>query len=126
MDPTWIVVAVESETDSDRIRSYLESRGYAVDTASDVDHAIALAGTQLYRALLVDADMLLERSAEVVTRLGRARGPQLKVIAVAANLSLSTRSTLNEMGIDAIVAKPIALHDLQQKLVRLLGRPTRS
>ena len=122
MDPTWIVVAVDSETDADRIRNHLETRGYSVDTASDADHAIALAGTHLYRALLVDADMLLV-GAEAVGRLGRVRGPQLKVIAVAANLSLSTRATLNEIGVDAILAKPIDLHALQQKLTRLLGKP---
>jgi two-component system response regulator PhoP len=116
------VVAVESESDANRIRNYLESKGYSVDTASDAYHAIALAGTHLYRAMLVDADMLLA-GAEAVKRLSRVRGPQLRVIAVAANLSLSTRATLNESGIDAILAKPIDLHALQQKLTQLLGRP---
>ena len=117
------MVAVDSAPDADRIRNYLETRGYAVDIASDAAHAIALAGTHLYRVLILDVDILFER-AEAVRRLRLLRDPHLKLIAIAADSSLSTRVELNEIGINATLAKPIDLHALHQQLTRLLRKRT--
>lgn len=125
MDSIWVVIAIDNLTDANRIRSHLESRGYSVDCASDADHAIALAATRLYKALVVDIQMPVSGGVEAMTRLHLITGEPLKVIAIAAEWSVSRRAELERMGVDGYLTKPIKLKALDQELKRVLDRPHR-
>ena len=125
MDSIWIVLAVPDPIDARRIVSHLESRGYAVDCASDADHAIALAATRLYKVLVLDIRMPVAGGGEAMTRLRLVTGPPLKVIAIAAEWSGSTRAELERKGIDGYLTMPIDLKALEQELHRVLDCPHR-
>lgn len=125
MDSIWVVVAIDNPIDTNRIRFHLESRGYAVDCASDADHAIALAATRLYKVLVLDIQMPVAGGVEAMTRLPLVTGQPLKVIAIAAQWSVSRRAELERMGVDGYLTKPIDLKALDQELKRVLDSPRR-
>ena len=120
MDSIWIVLAVADPVDARRIVSHLESRGYAVDLASDAEHAIALAATRLYKLLVLDIQMPISGGGEAMTRLHLVTGQPLKVIAIAAEWSDSSRAELERMGVDGYLTKPIDLKALDRELNRVL------
>lgn len=120
-----MVLAVADPIDAKRILSHLESRGYSVDCASDADHAIALAATRLYKVLVVDIQMPVSGGVEAMTRLHLITGRPLKVIAIAAEWSVSRRAELERMGVDGYLTKPIDLKALDQELKRVLDSPRR-
>lgn len=125
MDSIWVVLAVADPIDAKRIRSHLESRGYAVDSASDADHAIALAATRLYKVLVLDIQMPVSGGGEAMRRMHLVTGEPLKVIAIAAEWSVSTRAELEQMGVEGYLTKPIDLKALDRELKRVLDSPRR-
>lgn len=125
MDSIWIVLAVADPIDAKRILSHLESRGYPVDSASDADHAIALAATRLYKVLVLDIQMPVAGGGEAMRRMHLVTGQPLKVIAIAAEWSVSTRAELEQMGVEGYLTKPIDLKALDRELKRVLDSPRR-
>lgn len=120
MDSIRVIVADGDPVDAELIRSHLESLGYAVDCASDADHAIALAATREYQVLLLDVHMPVSSGVEVMRRLHLITGRPLGVIAIAPDRLASRRAELARMGVDGYVTKPIDLKALEQALNRVL------
>ena len=125
MDSSWIALAVADPIDADRIASHLESHGYAVDRASDADHAIALAATGLYKVLVLDIQMPVSGGGDATTRLHLVTGQPIRVIAIAAEWSVSRRAELERLGVDGYLTKPIDLKALDKELKRVLDRSRR-
>lgn len=120
-----VLVANDDEAEAAQIREHLESLGYAVDWASDGDHAIAMAATGEYQVMLLDVHMRVYRGVEVMRRLHLLAGRPLRVIAVTADRIASLREELARMGVDGYLTTPIELRKLQQELDRILRRSSR-
>ncbi len=115
-----ILVADDNPVNADLLREHLESSGYVVDWASDGAHALAMASTGMYQAMLLDLQMPVYDGIEVLRRLHLLVGRPLRVIAITADRLGNRRQEISRLGIDGYLTKPVDLVRLDEMLKRVL------
>jgi CheY-like chemotaxis protein len=121
-----ILIADSNADSAELVRGHLESLGYVVDWAADGDHALALAASGMYQAMLLDVHMQSYRGVDVIRRLHLLVGRRMRVIAVTKDRMAAIRDELLRMGVDGFLTRPVDLALLQVELKRVLARPASS
>lgn len=95
--PNTIVVVDDEIRHVSWIIDYLESKGFEVKSASSVEDAITLVSEQIYRAIIVDLNVLLSESSELIsTSLTKVykNYPGLYIAFMARNLGYRDRQVI--------------------------------
>ncbi len=125
-----ILVADDNATNREVITRQLRRLGYACDAVEDGEQAWERLQAERgrYRLLLTDCHMpkldgygLAERIRQEESASGR---PRLPIVAITANALLGEGERCLACGMDAFLAKPMQMPDLERILARMLPRAT--
>lgn len=115
------ILLVEDETKlADALAYQLRKNGYAADTASDGDMALAMAREHVYELYILDW-MLPKRDGLSVLKEMRAMGVVAPVLLLTARDSLDDRVKGLDAGADDYLTKPFLTEELLARL-RALSR----
>jgi two-component system copper resistance phosphate regulon response regulator CusR len=116
------ILVVEDEK---KVAAFLEAglqeQGFAVDCCHDGDHALALAGSRPYDALVLDI-MIPGRDGLSVLRRLRTDKNSVPVILLTARSDVSERIEGLETGADDYLTKPFSMQELVARLRAVLRR----
>lgn len=102
--------------------TFLESHGYDVSSAADGNRAVELGETGDYALAILDVHMPTYDGVEVLQMLRKRHVLHpIKVMALTADSSATTRDALEEAGIDAYLQKPVDLKSLVETVRKLIG-----
>jgi signal transduction histidine kinase len=99
------------------VRQFLERAGATVESAYDGRQAVEIASAATFDVLLIDLRMPHTDGFEA-TRILRARGYSLPIIALTADPTTMYHEEALEAGCDACLAKPFKLADLSTAIRR--------
>src|SRR5262245_18394567 len=113
--------------DSFSIRKYvgrmLETAGYEVDTAVDVEVGLRKASAKNYRLILTDLEMPKLNGYEVIQALrSRAQTQQTPIIVMTTRAGDKHRQMALNVGASSYIAKPVEERALIQELERWIGQ----
>jgi DNA-binding response OmpR family regulator len=116
------ILLAEDETDVARfIRKGLMEQAYAVDVVESGEHALQLAGTIDYDAIILDYMIPPPDGLEVCRRL-RAEGSSVPILILTARGAVDDRIAGLDAGADDYLAKPFEFGELLARLRALLRR----
>jgi two-component system copper resistance phosphate regulon response regulator CusR len=116
------ILLVEDEDNVARfIRKGLTEQAYAVDVASDGEHALELAETTDYDAVILDL-MIPDPDGVAVCRTLRAAGSSLPVLMLTARGTVDDKIAGLDAGADDYLAKPFEFRELLARLRARLRR----
>jgi two-component system, cell cycle sensor histidine kinase and response regulator CckA len=124
-----LILVVDDESAVQEITKVtLETHGYKAMTANDGIEAIALYAEhkQAISVILLDL-MMPSLDAMTTIRTLCKLNPRVKIVAMsglAANVSMTQTMDVNEMGVQAFLAKPFTTSKLLEVLAQLHGRDT--
>lgn len=102
--------------------TFLESHGYDVSSAGDGNRAVELGETGDYALAILDVHMPTYDGVEVLEMLRKRHVLHpIKVMALTADPSATTRDALEEAGIDGYLQKPVDLDELLAQVRALTG-----
>ena len=117
-----ILVAEDDAASADLLQSFLESEGFEVATAADGNRAIELGNSGTFQLAVLDVHLPLYDGVEVLELLRRRHVLHpIRVIGLTADLSDDVRRSLETMGVDAYLTKPVDLGELRRAVARLLA-----
>jgi signal transduction histidine kinase/ligand-binding sensor domain-containing protein/CheY-like chemotaxis protein len=133
-----ILLAEDNATNREVLIRQLQRLGYRCDVAQDGEQAWALlqAHPRRYRLLLTDCHMPRLDGYELTKRIRHhetvSSDAHLNIVAITANALVGEGERCLALGMDAFLAKPVQIMDLQKMLVRMLpsvgtplhGRPS--
>ncbi len=120
-----ILVAEDNPTNQVVIRHLMERLGYAIDIVANGLQAWERLQIRDYGLLLTDCHMPEMDGYELATRLRAAeasRGHRLPIVALTADALSGTASRCHACGMDAFLAKPIEMAQLDAVIRKLLPR----
>ncbi|MCF8167002.1 MAG: response regulator [Rhodoferax sp.] len=119
-----ILLAEDNETNREVMLQQLSLLGYACETAVDGQQALAMWRSGRYALLLTDCHMPVMDGFALTQAIRQAQGngAHIPIIAVTANAMQGEGARCLERGMDAYLAKPLRLKDLQDTLLRWLPR----
>jgi two-component system copper resistance phosphate regulon response regulator CusR len=118
------ILLVEDDEDVARfIRKGLAEQSYAVDVADDGEHALELADTTNYDAIVLDL-MIPEPDGLAVCRSLRTDGSSVPILMLTARGSVDDKIAGLDAGADDYLAKPFEFGELLARLRALLRRGT--
>lgn len=109
---------------SDTLRSLLEKRGFAVDTAYDGVHGLDDALSKIYDLILLDA-VLPESDGLTVLRKLRQEGVDTPVLLLMADGGVEARIQGLNWGADDCLARPFDMEELLARVRALVRRRER-
>jgi DNA-binding response OmpR family regulator len=105
-------------------KAYLEERGWRTVVARDALQATTVARRDLPDAVILDINMPGGSGIRALKQLKASpRVKAIPIIIVSGRDDEQLPRTVIELGAVAFVRKPLALPDLHQRLVQLLGEP---
>lgn len=105
-------------------KAYLEERGWRTVVARDALQASTVARRDLPDAVILDINMPGGSGIRALKQLKASpRVKAIPIIVVSGRDDEQLPRTVIELGAVAFVRKPLALPDLHQRLVQLLGEP---
>jgi DNA-binding response OmpR family regulator len=103
---------------------YLEGRGWRIIVARDALQASTVARRDLPDGVILDVNMPGGSGIRALKQLKASpRFAAIPIIVVSGRDDEQLPRTVTELGASAFVRKPLALPDLHQLLVQLLGEP---
>ena len=116
-----ILVVDDDPASCDLVAYFLKSLGYNVAIAADGNRALNMDLEDDIELVILDVHMPPHDGPEVLTML-RQRRPlrPVKVIAVTGDESDDTRMTMDRLGADGFLTKPVDLSSLRAHVTRLL------
>lgn len=99
----------------------LREAGYGVDTATDGERGLALAGSASYDVIVLDLMLPCLDGSAVLERLRAARNPA-GVIILTARQSVADRIKGLDLGADDYVTKPFAFDELLARIRSVIRR----
>jgi len=117
-----ILVAEDNETNRDVLQEQLRLLGYAAESASDGQQALAMWRRGHYALLLTDCHMphLDGFGLTASIRESEGAGQHLPIIAVSANAMQGEAQRCLDHGMDAYLCKPLRMRELSDTLARWL------
>jgi two-component system sensor histidine kinase/response regulator len=114
------ILLVEDNTINQQVATeILQQAGFIVEVAADGAQALAMLGTQVYDAVLMDIQMPVMDGYTATTRIReQPRWNALPVLAMTANVLGEDRAKASQVGMNDHIAKPIVAQDLFAKLLR--------
>ncbi|MBI2093804.1 MAG: response regulator, partial [Candidatus Omnitrophica bacterium] len=114
-----ILVVDDEQALVDTLNSYFATRGYETMTATSAEQALELLKTDQPALALVDIKLPGLNGLELVKILKRDY-PGIKVF-VATGFDEEHKEAAKALGVDAFFAKPLALDELRNEVVRVLA-----
>jgi len=122
-EPLTVLLVEDTEDNRFMMRRLLEMSGYTVIEAMNGEEAVKLARSESPRLILMDLSLpVIDGLA--ATRLIR-KLPDCEstpIIAVSAHDTCDFQSEAMEAGCNSYVTKPIDFNELEELIVKLLGR----
>ncbi|MBX7256836.1 MAG: response regulator [Candidatus Hydrogenedentes bacterium] len=99
------------------LRKWFEGCGFEVDVADDGDVAVDLCRSKSYDAITMDL-VMPRMNGSVAIEAIRNLDPKVPIVVLTGYQE--RLSDLGSLGVSKILAKPLALHDLEQEIRALL------
>jgi CheY-like chemotaxis protein len=113
------ILLVEDERDVlDMLLEILAAEGFAAQTASDGEEALARFRRQSYDIVFTDMNMPGLTGLEVAAEIKKLR-PEVPVVLLTGWDMEITPAQLRDRGIDALIKKPFAISDILQAIAQL-------
>jgi len=117
-----ILVADDDPASAELLKYFLESHGFAVETAPDGNRALDMGTSGDFQLVILDMHMPMYDGVEVLEFLRKRHVLHpIKVIAVTGDLSEDLRAELQAGGIDSFLTKPVDLQLLRAEVDRLMA-----
>jgi hypothetical protein len=95
----------------------LSLRGYSADFASSGEEALIKAGQQSYGIVFMDCFMPVMDGYQTSTALRtRFPGSAMRIVGISARIGDQEAARCSQAGMDALLAKPFTLKELQATL----------
>ena len=104
------------------LKTRLEEKCFAVDTASDSSRAAHLAEKNTYDLIILE-DSLPETSGHALCREIRERGRHAPIILISGTSTLEHKLESYMAGVDDFVPKPFYFEELFARIIAILRRP---
>ena len=104
-----IMAVDDNEINADILQALLEDTGMTIDTAYSGEECLKMAGENRYDVILMDHQMPGMDGVQALRELkkpGASLNPDVKVIALTANVFENARGSYLSMGFDDYVPKP--------------------
>lgn len=120
--PVRVLLAEDDPVSQHVVTVLLDRLGYQRDLVTDGQEALIILARRFYDIILLDLSMpgLDGISVAQRVRASEGSGPRQYIIALSTSTDGSVRARCTAAGMDAFVAKPIALHNLDRALQRAL------
>ena len=117
-----ILVVEDNPANSELLCAWLETEGYDVATAADLQAAFASIQETPVDAVLLDIQLGCEDGAPLAAWVRQQEHcKHIPVIAVTAHAMMAERQRVLQAGCNACVLKPIDFRDLRQQLITWLA-----
>jgi len=117
-----ILVVEDNEANRELVSDWLESEGFEVILAVNLEQGYAALGGELPNAILLDVQLGSEDGMSLAAWIRKEpRLRDLPVIAVTAHAMITDRERVMQAGCNACVSKPIDFAELKTQLERWLG-----
>jgi CheY-like chemotaxis protein len=117
-----ILVIEDNPVNRELLCEWLETEGYEVTWAEDIDAAFAALQTHQPHAVLLDIQLGAQDGAALVSWIRQQPAPRnIPVIAVTAHAMATERQRILQAGCNACISKPIDFKMLQDQLDRWLA-----
>jgi CheY-like chemotaxis protein len=121
-----ILLAEDNAINQQVATELLQQAGFVVEVAGDGAQALAMLGTQVYDAVLMDIQMPVMDGYTATARIReQPRWKDLPVLAMTANVMGEDRAKAAQVGMNDHIAKPIVAQDLFAKLLRWIPHAQR-
>lgn len=112
-----VLVAEDHPTNRELVRAQLERLGHRHRVVDNGEEALALAGREHFDVLLTDLHMP-GIDGYMLTRMLKAKGTVLHIVAMTANAMEDERERCLATGMDDFLAKPVRIDTLRRALER--------
>lgn len=119
-----ILVIEDEEEIASFIRKGLISENFVVDSASDGERGLGLAGVNDYDLLVLDIKLPKKDGIEVCREI-RRRGKTVPIIMLSVNSDTHTKVEALNIGADDYLTKPFSFEELLARIRALLRREKR-
>jgi DNA-binding response OmpR family regulator len=118
-----ILLVDDDEAVSAPVARYLRNQGWVVDVAGEPEEAQALVVHRRYDLAILDLRLTRVGNAEGldVARELRRRNEFTSVILLSAYVSPDVEDEAARLGVDALLRKPLPLHDVARVALALMG-----
>ncbi len=117
------LLVVENDMSFQRfLKTRLEEKCFAVDTAADYPRAVSLAEKNTYDLIVLE-DSLPEITGQDLCREIRERGRHAPIILISNTSTLEHKLESYMAGVDDFVPKPFYFEELLARIVAILRRP---
>jgi DNA-binding NtrC family response regulator len=114
-----ILITDDDTACRDTIQRALEREGYRVESAADVDDALAAIRRGSFDLIVCDFRMPGKTGLDLLAEL-HARGPQIPVLMVSAYADPRTEAAVFELGAAGLLKKPFRRQDLLESVARAI------
>ncbi len=116
------ILIVDDETEATATLSkFLQTRGYATDTAADGAEALKRVRATQYEIVMTDLRMPGMDGADFLSRV-RLEQPQLPIVVMTGHTNLDDQDELwARAGVETILHKPLNLREVSEILQHLLA-----
>ena len=116
-----ILVVDDDPASCELVAYFLKSLGYSVAIAPDGNRALSMDLDDDIELVILDVHMPEYEGPEVLAMLHKRRlARPLKVLAVTGDESEETRQTMDGLGVDGFLTKPLHLPTLHEHVSRLM------
>ena len=122
---TKILVIDDEEDVMYCLKNFLSRKGYITDGALTGEEALNKLSHEEIDLILLDIIMPGLKGTDIA-RIVREKYPKIKIILVTAFPRESVVLTDNDLPVDAIVTKPIRIHEIYDKLQEIINQPENS
>src|SRR5437762_13212154 len=115
-----ILVADDDKTCRDSIQKVLEREGHTVQTAENVDTALAALGLNHYDLIVCDYRMPGKTGVDLMVELRRNHS-SVPVLMISAYADASVEAAVLKLGALEVLKKPIRRQELIQRAAKVVG-----
>jgi two-component system cell cycle response regulator DivK len=121
-----ILVVEDNQANRELLCDWLESEGFEVVSAENLEQSCAAIEARLPDAVLLDVQLRREDGLSLVRWIRQQQGLRhIPVIAVTAQAMVIDQERVIQAGCDACIFKPVNFKLMSQQLELLLNHPTK-
>lgn len=115
-----ILIADDDKTCRDSIQKVLEREGHSVQTAANVDGALAALGTSHFDLVVCDYRMPGKTGIDLLVEL-RRQDSTVPVLMISAYADALVEAAVKRLGALDVLKKPIRRQDLVERTAKAVG-----